>query len=135
MRPVLGYLCRRTGRRSGTRHSPDRTNSPPGTPVDARLLSQPDAPSVHLRVPSHVFGAEARKTALGVVPVLWSRDALGTRRHSLCAHNADNAGAAQGCEGPLRVCAVTRRRFPVGVRPTRRPLQPEAAGAAMEVTK
>jgi hypothetical protein len=28
-----------------------------------------------------------------------------------------------------------RRRFPVGVRPTRQPLQPEAAGAAMEVTK
>jgi hypothetical protein len=35
----------------------------------------------------------------------------------------------------LRVCAVRRRRFPVGVRPARRPLQPEATGAAMEVTK
>jgi hypothetical protein len=34
-----------------------------------------------------------------------------------------------------RVCAVTRRRFPVGANPTRRPLQPEATGAAMEVTK
>ena len=33
------------------------------------------------------------------------------------------------------VCAVTRRRFPVGANPTRRMLQPEAAGAAMEVTK
>jgi len=33
------------------------------------------------------------------------------------------------------VCAVTRRRFPVGASPTRRALQPEAAGAAMEVTK
>ena len=33
------------------------------------------------------------------------------------------------------VCAVTRRRFPVGASPTRRTLQPEAAGAAMEVTK
>ena len=33
------------------------------------------------------------------------------------------------------VCAVTRRRFPVGANPTRRTLQPEAAGAAMEVTK
>src|SRR5260370_26908081 len=32
------------------------------------------------------------------------------------------------------VCAVTRRRFPVGASPTRRPLQPEAAGAAKEVT-
>src|SRR6266851_5542118 len=36
---------------------------------------------------------------------------------------------------PLRVCAVQRRRFPVGARPTRQTLQPEATGAAMEVTK
>jgi hypothetical protein len=34
-----------------------------------------------------------------------------------------------------RVCAVQRRRFPVGVSPTRQPLQPEATGAVMEVTK
>jgi hypothetical protein len=34
-----------------------------------------------------------------------------------------------------RVCAVTRRRFPVGANPTRQPLQPEATGAAVEVTK
>src|SRR6201990_3626861 len=34
-----------------------------------------------------------------------------------------------------RVCAVTRRRFPVGARPTRQPLQPEATGAGMEATK
>jgi hypothetical protein len=33
------------------------------------------------------------------------------------------------------VCAVTRRRFPVGANPTRQPLQPEAIGAVMEVTK
>jgi hypothetical protein len=32
-------------------------------------------------------------------------------------------------------CAVTRRRFPVGARPTRQPLQPEATGAGMEETK
>src|ERR1022692_2927208 len=32
-------------------------------------------------------------------------------------------------------CAVKRRRFPVGANPTRQPLQPEATGAAMEVTK
>src|SRR4029077_4859738 len=32
-------------------------------------------------------------------------------------------------------CAVTRRRFPVGANPTRQPLQPEATGAAVEVTK
>ena len=35
----------------------------------------------------------------------------------------------------LWVCAVKRRRFPVGASPTRRPLQPEATGAGMEVTK
>lgn len=35
----------------------------------------------------------------------------------------------------LWVCAVTRRRFPVGASPTRPSLQPEATGAVMEVTK
>ena len=35
----------------------------------------------------------------------------------------------------LMACAVKRRRFPVGARPTRQPLQPEAIGAVMEVTK
>src|SRR5664280_2194093 len=38
-------------------------------------------------------------------------------------------------ECPFWVCAVTRRRFPVGASPTRQPLQPEAIGAVMEVTK
>src|SRR5258708_40204619 len=32
-------------------------------------------------------------------------------------------------------CAVERRRFPVGASPTRRTLEPEATGAAMQVTK
>src|SRR5258705_4240006 len=36
---------------------------------------------------------------------------------------------------PLLACAVTRRRFPVGASPTRQTLQPEATGAAMEVTQ
>src|ERR1700716_841599 len=36
---------------------------------------------------------------------------------------------------PSWVCAVERRRFPVGASPTRRSLQPEAIGAVMEVTK
>src|SRR6202035_5100878 len=36
---------------------------------------------------------------------------------------------------PLVACAVQRRRFPVGASPTRQPLQPEAIGAVMEVTK
>ena len=35
----------------------------------------------------------------------------------------------------IRVCAVRRRRFSVGASPTRQPLQPEAIGVAMEVTK
>src|SRR5262245_28540106 len=43
------------------------------------------------------------------------------------------ARAAHECL--LRVCAVTRRRFPVGASPTRQPLQPEAIGAGMEETK
>ena len=38
-------------------------------------------------------------------------------------------------ECPLLACAVQRRRFPVGASPTRQPLQPEAIGAVMEVTK
>ena len=41
----------------------------------------------------------------------------------------------QDLQRPLHVCAVTRRRFPVGASPTRQPLQPEATGAVMEVTK
>src|SRR5258705_13309154 len=36
---------------------------------------------------------------------------------------------------PLWVCAGQRRRFPGGASPTRQPLQPEAIGAVMEVTK
>src|ERR1700721_89514 len=36
---------------------------------------------------------------------------------------------------PFLACAVKRRRFPVGASPTRQPLQPEATGAVMEVTK
>jgi len=38
-------------------------------------------------------------------------------------------------ERPLNVCAVQRRRCPVGASPTRQPLQPEAIEAVMEVTK
>src|SRR5260221_244055 len=38
-------------------------------------------------------------------------------------------------ECSLCVCAVTRRRLPDGANPTRQPLQQEAIGAVMEVTK
>src|SRR5437879_2406413 len=47
-----------------------------------------------------------------------------------------NEANPQPCtSGPLWVCAVQRRRFPVGANPTRQPLQPEATGAVMEETK
>jgi hypothetical protein len=36
---------------------------------------------------------------------------------------------------PQRVCTVRRWHSPVGARPTRQPLQPEASGAFMEVAK
>src|SRR5882724_7348814 len=45
----------------------------------------------------------------------------------------DFLGSVGQC--PLRVCAVTRRRFPVGASRTRQLLQPEATGAVMEATK
>src|SRR6202035_5575654 len=53
--------------------------------------------------------------------------------HNYRYQNRD--GNAAVTESLLWVCAVERRRFPVGVSPTRQPLQPEATGAAMEVTK
>src|SRR6266700_5998348 len=52
---------------------------------------------------------------------------------ALRRHNVRSAVHVDRC--PLRVCAVKRRRFPVGASPTRQPLQPEAIGAVMEVTK
>ena len=70
---------------------------------------------------------------------------------SYCERLREIAGADRMNEGPLLcpgryvqrssrvgllyVCAVRRRRFPVGASPTRRTLQPEATGAVMEVTK
>ena len=53
------------------------------------------------------------------------------------SRQADTRSIVHGpdLECPLNVCAVTRRRFPVGASPTRQPLQPEATGAVMEVTK
>src|ERR1039458_8997242 len=43
--------------------------------------------------------------------------------------------AVLSAECRIWVCAVERRRFPVGASPTRQPLQPEAIGAVMEATK
>src|SRR6266446_4484791 len=49
----------------------------------------------------------------------------------LCFWRADTS-PAQGVW--YWVCAVIRRRFPVGASPTRQTLQPKATGAAKEVT-
>jgi hypothetical protein len=54
-------------------------------------------------------------------------------RTGLPVMSVSDPGYCEQC--PLRVCAVKRRRFPVGASPTRRRLQPEATGAAMEETK
>src|SRR5450432_3765566 len=51
-------------------------------------------------------------------------------RNCSTAANSHSRGERQ-----LLACAVERRRFPVGASPTRQPLQPEAIGAVMEVTK
>ena len=67
------------------------------------------------------------------------------KRASLCIANLFSGGgsgeilsflsAAPIIKCPVLACAVKRRRFPVGASPTRQPLQPEATGAVMEVTK
>ena len=62
----------------------------------------------------------------------------GSHRHSV--RSESRWSRLRSCKCSLAdvriwVCAVTRRRFPVGASPTRRPLQPEATGAVMEVTK
>ena len=57
------------------------------------------------------------------------------RRATVQAQSPRDKGRRRLRRVRRRVCAVERRRFPVGVRPTRQLLQPEATGAAMEVTK
>ena len=58
---------------------------------------------------------------------------LEPKRPSFLLHPTDAPSRDLRC--PLHVCAVTRRRFSVGASPTRQPLQPQATGAVMEVTK
>ena len=60
---------------------------------------------------------------LGAWPVIVNARLSSREVETTCAH----------CQP--RVCAVKRRRFPVGVNPTRQMLQPEVVGAVMEVTK
>jgi hypothetical protein len=60
------------------------------------------------------------------------------RFQTQAARDASGAGIRGGLRrSPLRVCAVKKKggAFPVGASPTRQPLQPEATGAVMEVTK
>ena len=49
--------------------------------------------------------------------------------------NAQPRTSLLHCMSLVLACAVKRRRFPVGASPTRQPLQPEATGAVMELTK
>ena len=64
------------------------------------------------------------------------RHHIGGSRTALASMGGNEiSGIGRRYSCPKRVCAVTRRRFPVGASPTRQPLQPEAIGAVMEVTK
>ncbi len=57
------------------------------------------------------------------------------RQQAKPAYLPSSAVRGSNLQRQLNVCAVRRRRFPVGASPTRRTLQPEATGAVMEVTK
>jgi hypothetical protein len=65
----------------------------------------------------------------------WRRAQLTFLPKALLLLMVTHLEGAISLQRPLNVCAVTRRRFPVGASPTRQPLQPEATGAVMEVTK
>jgi hypothetical protein len=56
-------------------------------------------------------------------------------QHSMLVEEAPIGPLPFKSRCPRWVYAVRRRRFPVGPSPTRQPLQPEAIGAVMEVTK
>jgi hypothetical protein len=76
--------------------------------------------------------------SLAIYPVDRTRrngDMRGQPHFVILGHTRRNRARLFAVTGPLRVCAVKRRRFPVGASPTRRPLQPEATGAGMEATK
>ena len=64
----------------------------------------------------------------------WLRDLLLIFFYRMTPMGLDDQEDARH-ERLLMACAVKRRRFPVGASPTRQPLQPEATGATMEVTK
>ena len=58
--------------------------------------------------------------------------ALAQRTFILVRMSHRQSGQNQWLRCPVGVCAVKRRRFPVGASPARQPLQPEATGAVME---
>src|SRR5882762_4068890 len=62
-------------------------------------------------------------------------DAPNAELGQITNHHFDRTAIRDFTQCPKWVCAVERRRFPVGARPTRQPLQPEATGAVMEATK
>jgi hypothetical protein len=78
------------------------------------------------------------ETASGLVINLKTAKALGVEAPANAACADEGRDLRRICCSAicrLLACAVKRRRFPVGARPTRQPLQPEATGAVMEVTK
>jgi hypothetical protein len=78
----------------------------------------------------------ARRLAADQLPRRALAGSLTTNRRDRPSYSSPNSDLhRRDLQCPLNVCAVTRRRFPVGASPTRQPLQPEATGAVMEVTK
>ena len=98
---------------------PSRGNCREGRPVTARKRTLALSRSLSARARSRIAELEQEIESL--------------QRAEEAIVVATGAPRERGCPG--WVCAVTRRRFPVGASPTRQPLQPEATGAAMEVTK
>ena len=98
---------------------------------------------------SNILHAYSRRRVCATIPALPSKSFRNARltkhRHSCCGRlvhakircKMERLFSVRSPQAtcPIRVCAVKRRRVPVGASPTRRPLQPEATGAGMEVTK
>ena len=110
-------------------HPPQRVRA--ARDGDVERLSLMDQLALRLSSPSLKDSRPVRPTPSA------SRSAGHYNRAGVAARGYKAARPPTGAygEGPLTTCAVTRRRFPVGANPTRRTLQPEATGVAMEVTK
>jgi hypothetical protein len=104
-------------------------------------LLRPDGSTTHcgLAYRSHrpcfptPFGCPTRRSQIAIEPVAPPDVSLPAIAARPLVNTASRTVRLGQC--PFRVCAVQRRRFPVGANPTRQPLQPEAIGAVMEVTK